>query len=115
MKKLMMLIVIGLLIFSVPVYSKVIVEENNKDYSVVGTIKIADHQGNNYLKLTLTTPKDNKEIFIWCSGEKTKVFSSNKEVFWSELKLGRKIKVVGTWINQDGEKLLWANRINLLL
>jgi TolB-like protein len=30
------------------------------------------------------------------------------------LTLERKIKVSGSWINQDGEKLLWASRIDLL-
>lgn len=82
--------------------------------SAIGTIKVAEFQGNNFLKLIVKNSKDNKDTLIWCSGGKTRVYASEKTTPWSELVSGRKVKVVGNWINQDGEKLLWASKIELL-
>jgi hypothetical protein len=86
---------------------------SNNNYTTSGIIKVADRQGNNYLKLTLLS-SENNNIFVWCSGEKTRIYESNNESNWNELTLERKIEVSGNWIEQEGEKLLWANRIDLL-
>ena len=94
--------------------NKIHKDNDKQNNTAIGSILTAERQGNNYLKLTVKTSKDKKDILIWCSGDKTRVYASKKTATWNELVTGRKIKVVGDWINQDGEMLLWASKINLL-
>lgn len=44
----------------------------------------------------------------------TKVYASKKQATRNELTEGRKVKVSGKCIDHEGEKLLWADRIDLL-
>ena len=87
--------------------------EKTDHSTVVGIIKAADFQGNNYLMITLTPANKKKDIKIWCSGGKTSAYASSKKVVWTELTPGRKIKVVGNWVSEDGGKQLSAIRIDL--
>jgi hypothetical protein len=114
MKKVIVPIFLLVFVLCISAYSQETKKHENQNYTTSGTIKVADRQGNNYLKLTILSSKDKKNIFIWCSGEKTRVYESKKKSDWNMLTLERKIKVSGSWINQDGEKLLWASRIDLL-
>lgn len=112
-KKALVFLLFALLVVSVSAYSQTTKQKVQK-YTIIGTIKTADQQGKNYLKLNLLSSGGKKDVGIWCSGEKTKVYVSKKQATWNELTEGRKIKVSGKWIDQEGEKLLWANRIDVL-
>jgi hypothetical protein len=108
------LTLVALFVLSISANAQENKQQGNQEYTVSGTIKTADFQGNNYVKLTLLSSKDKKKILVWCSGEKTRVFVSQKDATWSELESGRKISVSGTWMNGDGGKMLWASRIDML-
>lgn len=114
MKKIIVLVSLLVFVLGISAYSQETKIHGNQNYTTSGIIKVADRQGNNYFKLTMLSSKDKKNIFVWCSGGKTRVYESKKKSDWSMLTLERKIKVSGSWINQDGEKLLWASRIDLL-
>ena len=79
-----------------------------------GVIKSSNYEGNNFLKLTVLSSKDGQNIFVWCSSDRTKIYKTKKEVNWDSLTVDSKIKASGNWIDQEGEKLLWASRIDLL-
>ncbi len=83
------------------------------EYTAVGTIKSLEFQGNNYLQIAVTT-EDNKNMLIWCSGGKTRVYKVTQIVPWSELESGRKIGIIGQWIEMEGTKMLHANRIDFM-
>jgi hypothetical protein len=112
-KKTIVFLIFALLVVSVSAYSQT-AKQKVQMYTIIGTIKTADQQGNNYLELTLLPSEGKKDIGIWCSGDKTKVYTSEKKATWNELTEGRKIKVSGKWIDHEGEKLLWADRIDLI-
>jgi hypothetical protein len=114
MKRIILIMLLIIPVLVTAVYSQGTKQQGNQEYTATGTITAAEFQGNNYLKLTLAPSKDNENIFVWCSGGKTKVYASEKPAVWTALTPGRKIKVIGSWIVQGGEKLLWASRIDLL-
>lgn len=112
-KKTLVFLLFTLLVVNVSAFSQPLKKKAQK-HTIIGTIKTADQHGNNYLELTLLPSEGKKDIGIWCSGDKTKVYTSEKKATWNELTEGRKIKVSGKWIDHEGEKLLWADRIDLL-
>jgi hypothetical protein len=114
MKKIVFILPVLLIVLSMTLYAQESIPNKNQKYAATGIIKSAEYQGNNYLKLTVTTINANKEILIWCSAGKTKIFAATNAVTWTELKPGQKIGIVGKWIEEEGEKLLHASRIDLL-
>jgi tetratricopeptide (TPR) repeat protein len=79
----------------------------------VGTIVLSEPEGNNYLLLTIRDAQGGA-VSVWCSGERTKVYSQTRETTWAELVDGRRVRVSGEWKTREGEQLLWASRIDLV-
>lgn len=106
MWKFYCLFIITLLTISVSAYSQ-------SDKYIIGVIKHSEQQGNKYLKLFLNSSESKHDIEIWCSADRTDVYKSDKKINWSGLVVGQKIKVFGAWHVQEGEKMYWADRINM--
>ena len=81
--------------------------------SVGGVITSTERQGNNFLYLTLNESQSNTEITVECSGDRTRVFSGGAIVEWDTLTRGSAVTVIGEWIEQEGERLLWASRVDV--
>jgi hypothetical protein len=114
MKKLMFLLSMLILMITSVAFSQVPAWKIGQKVSVSGTIKSAEFEGNNFLYITLNLAGKNNDITVECTGKRTTAYASGKEIYWTDLKAGRKIKVTGEWINQNGKKLIWATRIDVL-
>lgn len=84
-----------------------------QQYKIIGIIKSRNSEGNNYFKLILNTTSS-KEVLVWCSKEKTKVYKLTDQVDWFQLNPGRKIGVIGQWIKRKNKKLFLASKIDLI-
>lgn len=89
-------------------------KETSITYTSVGTIKSLEPQGNSFLDIKIQTA-DKSVVYVVCSDAATTVYDKNKELSWTGLKEGMKIRVKGTWGKQFGEKILKAKRVDVLL
>ena len=80
---------------------------------VAGVIESKEPQGNNFLHFTIKENQTNKDITVECSGDRTAVFSGGAMVEWAALTRGSEVTVSGEWVEQEGEWLLWASRVDV--
>jgi hypothetical protein len=78
-----------------------------------GIIRSVVPQGNSDLSILLEVARGTT-IPVWCSSGRTRVFHGGVAAGWGELVLGRRVGVVGKWISQEGDRVLYADRIDLL-
>ena len=82
--------------------------------TVEGTVSAFEHHGTGYIEIAVEVPGDAAASMLWLSRGQTQCYRGGQPGPGSCVpEVGERIRAEGEWIEMEGERKLFADRIDL--